>query len=119
MHVTCTRQIIISRRIPGDVVDNFQRHYSLPTATSYNVLVSSLFSSSLVEYELSRKISCQYGTNSQILGRTVRNEHLALMIYTTVFGGAWLATRGGGAKTVKPTTVQQAKESVLLKADST
>ena len=59
-----------------------------------------------------------HGTNSQILGRAVKNEHLALIIYSTVFGGAYLATRGG-PKTVKPTTVQQAKESVLLKADST
>ena len=56
---------------------------------------------------------------SLIFGRAVRNEHLALAIYSTVFGGVWLATRGGASKTPKPTTVQQAKESVLLKADST
>ena len=60
-----------------------------------------------------------HGTNSQILGRAVKNEHLALGIFTTVFGGAWLATRGGAKAAPKPTTVQQAKESVLVKADST
>ena len=99
-----------------------------PTDTSYHVLVSSFFSPFQVEYELIRTLSypslslvnnyTTHGTHSQILGRAVKNEHLALMIYSTFFGGVYLATRGG-PKTVKPTTVQQAKDSVLLKADST
>ena len=81
-----------------------------------------------MEYELIRiyfvpiSLPCEtltkkFAFNSPIFGRAVRNEHLTLIIYSTVFGGIYLATRGG-AKTVKPTTVQQAKESVLLKADS-
>jgi len=61
-----------------------------------------------------------HGTNSQILGRAVKNEYLALGIFTTVFGGAWLSTRGGAkAAPPKPTTVQQAKERVPVSADST
>ncbi|KAF8804486.1 hypothetical protein BYT27DRAFT_7340107 [Phlegmacium glaucopus] len=55
----------------------------------------------------------------QILGRAVKNEYLAIGIFSTVFGGAWLSTRGGAKAAPKPTTVQQAKESVPVKADST
>ncbi|KAF9486224.1 hypothetical protein BDN70DRAFT_794440, partial [Pholiota conissans] len=54
----------------------------------------------------------------QILGRTVKNEYLALGVFTTAFGGAYLATRGGSKAQTKPTTVQQAKESVPVNAGS-
>lgn len=59
------------------------------------------------------------GTHSQILGRAVKNEYIALGVFSTVFGGAWLSTRGAAKSApLKPITVQQAKESVPVKADS-
>ncbi|KJA26887.1 hypothetical protein HYPSUDRAFT_36056 [Hypholoma sublateritium FD-334 SS-4] len=54
----------------------------------------------------------------QILGRTIKNEHLALGVFGTTFGGAYLATRGGSKTQTKPTTVQQAKETVPVNAGS-
>lgn len=59
-----------------------------------------------------------FAIHSQILGRAIKNEYLVLGIYSTVFGGAWLATRGGSKALAKPTTVQQAKASVPVLADS-
>ncbi|KAF8632841.1 hypothetical protein AX15_001647 [Amanita polypyramis BW_CC] len=54
-----------------------------------------------------------------ILGRAVKNEYLSLGILTTAFGGAWLATRGGGNKSAaQPQSVEQAKASVSLNASS-
>ena len=116
-----TWNVMWCRRIPDD---NFHRHYySHPSNSHYssNVLVSPLFhwwDMSWAEFIFFSPLSNMHLRHSQILGRTVRNEHLALMIYSTFFGGIWLATRGGSNKTIKPTTVQQAKESVLLKTDS-
>ncbi|KDR76463.1 hypothetical protein GALMADRAFT_67101, partial [Galerina marginata CBS 339.88] len=53
-----------------------------------------------------------------ILGRAIKNEYLALATFGTTFGGAWLATRGGKTAQAKPTTVNQAKESVPINASS-
>ncbi|TFK21748.1 hypothetical protein FA15DRAFT_645176 [Coprinopsis marcescibilis] len=54
---------------------------------------------------------------SQILGRTVRNEYLALGTFASAFGLAFLSTRGGEKK-APPTTVQQAKAAVPVNAGS-
>lgn len=56
--------------------------------------------------------------NSQVLGRTVKNEYLALSVFGVTFGSAYLATRGGKTAQAKPTTVQEAKETVPIKAAS-
>ena len=49
----------------------------------------------------------------------MKNEYIALGVFSTVFGGAWLSTRGAAKSApLKPITVQQAKESVPVKADS-
>lgn len=56
--------------------------------------------------------------NSQIFGRTIKNEHLALGVFGTTFGGAYLATRGGSKTQTKPTTVHEAKETVPVNASS-
>ncbi|KAJ3513927.1 hypothetical protein NLJ89_g2675 [Agrocybe chaxingu] len=54
-----------------------------------------------------------------VFGRKVANEYLALGTFATVFGGAFLATRGGKKDApAKPTTVQQAKESVPINGTS-
>jgi hypothetical protein len=58
------------------------------------------------------------GSNSQIFGRTVKNEYLALGVFGTTFSAAYLATRGGSKAQTKPTTVEQAKESVPVNAAS-
>ncbi|KAF5318646.1 hypothetical protein D9619_010939 [Psilocybe cf. subviscida] len=54
----------------------------------------------------------------QVLGRTVKNEYLALSVFGVTFGSAYLATRGGKTAQAKPTTVQEAKETVPIKAAS-
>lgn len=57
--------------------------------------------------------------SSVILGRAIKNEHIALGVFTTAFGGAWLATRGG--KSERPTgrvSPQKAKETVPINAGS-
>ncbi|KAF8190186.1 hypothetical protein BJ912DRAFT_965943 [Pholiota molesta] len=54
----------------------------------------------------------------QIFGRTVKNEYLALGVFGTTFSAAYLATRGGSKAQTKPTTVEQAKESVPVNAAS-
>ncbi|KAF8970370.1 hypothetical protein BDZ97DRAFT_1791040 [Flammula alnicola] len=54
----------------------------------------------------------------QIFGRAIKNEYLALTVFGTTFGAAYLATRGGSKAQAKPTTVQQAKESVPVNASS-
>ncbi len=57
--------------------------------------------------------------NSTIFGRAIKNEHLALGVFATTFGSAYLATRGGSKSApVKPKTVQEAKESVPVNASS-
>ncbi|PFH45386.1 hypothetical protein AMATHDRAFT_184617 [Amanita thiersii Skay4041] len=56
-----------------------------------------------------------------ILGRAIKNEHLALGVLTTAFGGAWLATRGNSSASARPTpgqSVQEVKASVPLNASS-
>ncbi|RDB16078.1 hypothetical protein Hypma_003432 [Hypsizygus marmoreus] len=54
-----------------------------------------------------------------ILGRAIKNEYLALGVMVTTFGGAFLATRGGKSeKPVAGQSVQKAKESVPINADS-
>ncbi|KAF8908408.1 hypothetical protein CPB85DRAFT_1309332 [Mucidula mucida] len=48
-----------------------------------------------------------------IFGRAIKNEYLALGTLSTVFGGAFLATRGGNkAEPAKPTLVEKVKEAV-------
>ncbi|TFK38096.1 hypothetical protein BDQ12DRAFT_683967 [Crucibulum laeve] len=55
----------------------------------------------------------------QILGRAIKNEHLALGVLVSTFGGAYLATRGGSSDAAKkPASVQQAKASVPINAGS-
>ncbi|KAF9003220.1 hypothetical protein BDQ17DRAFT_1355755 [Cyathus striatus] len=57
----------------------------------------------------------------QILGRAIKNEHIALGVLTTTFGAAWLSTRGGKTENkavARGSTVQQAKESVPINAGS-
>jgi len=60
--------------------------------------------------------------NSAILGRTVKNEYLALGVFGITFGSAYLVMGGGGnkssASSARPTTVVQAKESVPVNASS-
>ncbi|KAF9072344.1 hypothetical protein BDP27DRAFT_1184492, partial [Rhodocollybia butyracea] len=56
-----------------------------------------------------------------ILGRSIKNEHLVLTILGSVFGGAYLATRGGSkAKETVPTktALEKVKEAVPLNAGS-
>jgi len=55
-----------------------------------------------------------------ILGRAVKNEHLAMGILATAFGGAALATRGKKKETapVNGQSIQQLKESVPINAGS-
>ncbi|KAG5641388.1 hypothetical protein DXG03_005355 [Asterophora parasitica] len=54
-----------------------------------------------------------------ILGRAIKNEHLALGILTTVFGGATLATRGGKKEVpIAGQPIEKVKESVPINAGS-
>ncbi|KAF5351022.1 hypothetical protein D9756_008217 [Leucocoprinus leucothites] len=54
-----------------------------------------------------------------ILGRAVRNEHLALGVLLTAFGGGYFASRGGSSSSRPvPQSVQQAKASVPVSAGS-
>ncbi|GLB39291.1 putative protein of unknown function (DUF2611) [Lyophyllum shimeji] len=55
-----------------------------------------------------------------IMGRAVKNEHLALGILTTVFGGAALAMRSKKKETppANGQSIQQLKESVPINAGS-
>ena len=49
----------------------------------------------------------------------MKNEHIALGVFATAFGGAWLATRVG--KSERPTgrvSPQKAKETVPINAGS-
>lgn len=55
---------------------------------------------------------------STILGRVIKNEYIALGVFGTTFGTAYLATRGGSKTASRPTTVSQAKESVPVHASS-
>ncbi|KAF9465131.1 hypothetical protein BDZ94DRAFT_1160519, partial [Collybia nuda] len=55
-----------------------------------------------------------------ILGRAIKNEHLALGILVSTIGGATLAMRGGKSET-KPAagqSLQKVKESVPINAGS-
>ncbi|KAK0211451.1 hypothetical protein IW262DRAFT_1467930 [Armillaria fumosa] len=47
-----------------------------------------------------------------ILGRAIKNEYLALGTFASVFGGAFLATRGGKKDAPAPTLVEQVKANV-------
>ncbi|KAG5653574.1 hypothetical protein H0H81_012263 [Sphagnurus paluster] len=55
-----------------------------------------------------------------IFGRAIKNEHLALGIFTTVFGGAALAMRGDKKEKapLAGQSLQQVKESVPINAGS-
>ncbi|KAF8056709.1 hypothetical protein FPV67DRAFT_1492632 [Lyophyllum atratum] len=55
-----------------------------------------------------------------ILGRSIKNEHLALGILATAFGGAALAMRGGKKEQApaKNQSIQQVKDSVPINAGS-
>ncbi|PBK70993.1 hypothetical protein ARMSODRAFT_884350, partial [Armillaria solidipes] len=48
-----------------------------------------------------------------IFGRAIKNEYLALGTFASVFGGAFLATRGGKKDTPAPTLVEQVKANVI------
>jgi F-type H+-transporting ATPase subunit k len=52
-----------------------------------------------------------------ILGRAIKNEHLALGTLLTAIGGSILLSRGG-SKSEVPQTMQQAKASIPIKASS-
>ncbi|KIK60345.1 hypothetical protein GYMLUDRAFT_97098 [Collybiopsis luxurians FD-317 M1] len=57
----------------------------------------------------------------QILGRTIKNEYIALTILGTLFSGAYAATRGGSvAKETKatPSVIEKVKEAIPLNAGS-
>ncbi|SJL12822.1 uncharacterized protein ARMOST_16253 [Armillaria ostoyae] len=47
-----------------------------------------------------------------IFGRAIKNEYLALGTFASVFGGAFLATRGGKKDAPAPTLVEQVKANV-------
>ncbi|KAJ3757299.1 hypothetical protein EV360DRAFT_519, partial [Lentinula raphanica] len=56
-----------------------------------------------------------------ILGRAIKNEYIALSVLGSVFGGAFLATRGGSkqeAKAATPSVIEKVKEAVPLNAGS-
>ncbi|KAG7092037.1 hypothetical protein E1B28_008418 [Marasmius oreades] len=54
-----------------------------------------------------------------ILGRAIKNEHLALTVLGTVFGGAYLATRGSSSKKAEPpSTIEKIKEAIPINAGS-
>ncbi|KAF8647983.1 hypothetical protein AX16_006413 [Volvariella volvacea WC 439] len=53
-----------------------------------------------------------------ILGRAVKNEHIALGVLSTAFGSAWLLSGGKKDKAAAPKTVEAAKTSVPLNASS-
>ncbi|KAK7062562.1 hypothetical protein VNI00_000050 [Paramarasmius palmivorus] len=59
----------------------------------------------------------------QILGRTIKNEYLALSVMGSVIGGALLATRGGKKEAATPSgsgksVIEKVKESVPISAGS-
>ncbi|THU98580.1 hypothetical protein K435DRAFT_777360 [Dendrothele bispora CBS 962.96] len=55
----------------------------------------------------------------QILGRAIKNEHIVLGVLGTVFGGTFLATRGGKKDATSPgSSLEKVKESVLINASS-
>jgi len=55
-----------------------------------------------------------------ILGRAIKNEHLALAVLASTFGGAWLSTRGGKSQQapIAGQSIQAVKESVPINASS-
>ncbi|KAJ3564745.1 hypothetical protein NP233_g8095 [Leucocoprinus birnbaumii] len=54
-----------------------------------------------------------------ILGRAIRNEHLALGVLLTAFGGGYAASRGGKSESKPiPQSVKEAKASVPIAAGS-
>ncbi|EEB95640.1 hypothetical protein MPER_05355 [Moniliophthora perniciosa FA553] len=58
----------------------------------------------------------------QILGRTIKNEYLALSVMGSAIGGALLATRGGKKEPVSSgsskSVIEKVKESVPIAAGS-
>ncbi|KAF5388705.1 hypothetical protein D9757_004822 [Collybiopsis confluens] len=59
----------------------------------------------------------------QILGRTIKNEYIALSILGSLFGGAYLATRGGSSakeihKAATPSVIEKVKEAIPINAGS-
>ncbi|KAG8631683.1 hypothetical protein KVT40_000823 [Elsinoe batatas] len=42
----------------------------------------------------------------QLLGRQVGSHHLAIAVLSTMFGGVYLGTRGGGKKTTQAPPIQ-------------
>ena len=95
-------------------------HTETLTTQNHQITVCCAYWRHTTCHSLYWRLTCSRfsATHSQILGRAVKNEYLALAIYSTVFGGVYLATRGRSTAAPKPTTVQQAKDSVLLNADS-
>ncbi|GAW09973.1 hypothetical protein F5879DRAFT_714418 [Lentinula edodes] len=56
-----------------------------------------------------------------ILGRAIKNEYITLGVLGSVFGGAFLATRGGSKQDTKaatPSIIEKVKEAVPLNAGS-
>ncbi|KAG7446774.1 uncharacterized protein BT62DRAFT_893354, partial [Guyanagaster necrorhizus] len=47
-----------------------------------------------------------------IFGRAIKNEYIALGTFASVFGGAFLATRGRKKEGPPPTLVEQVKATV-------
>ncbi|KAK7434048.1 hypothetical protein VKT23_020374 [Stygiomarasmius scandens] len=56
----------------------------------------------------------------QILGRAVKNEHIVLGVLGSVFGGVFLATRGGKKEEVgsPASMIEKAKQSIPINASS-
>jgi len=57
---------------------------------------------------------------SQIRGRAVKNEHIVLGVLGSVFGGVFLATRGGKKEEVgsPASMIEKAKQSIPINASS-
>ncbi|KAJ3790455.1 hypothetical protein GGU10DRAFT_340853 [Lentinula aff. detonsa] len=56
-----------------------------------------------------------------IFGRAIKNEYITLSVLGSVFGGAFLATRGGSkqeAKSATPSVIERVKEAIPLNAGS-
>ncbi|KAL0568296.1 hypothetical protein V5O48_013696 [Marasmius crinis-equi] len=53
-----------------------------------------------------------------IFGRAIKNEHLVLGVLGTVFGGSYLATRGGSKKQEPPSTIEKIKQAIPINAGS-
>ncbi|KAG6824714.1 hypothetical protein H0H92_006074 [Tricholoma furcatifolium] len=53
-----------------------------------------------------------------IFGRAIKNEYLALGVFGTTFGGAWLATRGGPKENSAGQSLQKVRESIPINAGS-